>query len=128
MMIILAGKMEEHLNMLEGGIIAKLLEEKWTTFAQLFFIKRLVILFIHLICLSVSIYSRPEKEVSLLTGLRSDTASITSTDITRYCFEVATIIGCLAYLIIQQGEEIKNSGIKSFYRNLVCYHVHICNV
>ena len=34
MMIILAGKKEEHLNMLEGGIIAKLLEEKWTTFAQ----------------------------------------------------------------------------------------------
>ena len=24
----------EHLNMLEGGIIAKLLEEKWKTFAQ----------------------------------------------------------------------------------------------
>lgn len=34
MMIILAGKKEEHLNMLEGGIIAKLLEEKWTTFAK----------------------------------------------------------------------------------------------
>ncbi len=32
--IVLAGKKEEHLNMLEGGIIAKLLEEKWTTFAQ----------------------------------------------------------------------------------------------
>jgi hypothetical protein len=35
-MIILAGTKEEHLNMLEGGIIAKLLEEKWTTFAQVF--------------------------------------------------------------------------------------------
>ena len=34
MMIILAGTKEEHLNMLEGGIIAKLLEEKWATFAQ----------------------------------------------------------------------------------------------
>ncbi len=33
-MIILNGTKEEHLNMLEGGIIAKLLEEKWTTFAQ----------------------------------------------------------------------------------------------
>jgi transient receptor potential cation channel subfamily V protein 6 len=37
MMIILAGKKEEHLNMLEGGIIAKLLEEKWTTFAQVWY-------------------------------------------------------------------------------------------
>lgn len=30
-----------------------------------------------------------------------------------------TPIGCLAYLIIQQGEEIKNSGINSFWKNLV---------
>lgn len=51
MMIILAGKKEEHLNMLEGGIIAKLLEEKWTTFAQMFFMKRLIICIIHLICI-----------------------------------------------------------------------------
>jgi len=37
-MLILAGTKEEHLNMLEGGIIAKLLEEKWTTFAQVGFV------------------------------------------------------------------------------------------
>ena len=29
-----AGTKEEHLNMLEGGIIAKLLDEKWTTYAK----------------------------------------------------------------------------------------------
>ena len=61
MMIILAGKKEEHLNMLEGGIIAKLLEEKWTTFASMFFIKRLVITIIHLICIRIAIYFRPDK-------------------------------------------------------------------
>ena len=33
-MIILAGTKPEHLNMLEGGIIAKLLDEKWNTFAK----------------------------------------------------------------------------------------------
>ena len=33
-MIILAGTKPEHLNMLEGGIIAKLLDEKWVTFAK----------------------------------------------------------------------------------------------
>ena len=32
--LILNGIKPEHLNMLEGGIIAKLLEEKWKTFAQ----------------------------------------------------------------------------------------------
>ena len=37
-MIILAGTKPEHLNMLEGGIIAKLLDEKWETFAKVKFI------------------------------------------------------------------------------------------
>ena len=34
MYLILNGPKEEHLNMLEGGIIAKLLDEKWSTFAK----------------------------------------------------------------------------------------------
>lgn len=32
--IILNGTKEEHLDMLDGGIIQKLLEEKWKTFAR----------------------------------------------------------------------------------------------
>lgn len=32
--IILDGTKEEHLDMLDGGIIQKLLEEKWKTFAR----------------------------------------------------------------------------------------------
>ena len=96
------GKKEEHLNMLEGGIIAKLLEEKWTTFAQMIFLKRLIICIIHLISISIAIYTRPGKSTSLLNGIRD--GEINSGDVTRYCFEVATILGCLAYLIIQQGE------------------------
>jgi len=116
MMIILAGTKEEHLNMLEGGIIAKLLEEKWTTFASMFFIKRLVITIIHLVCISIAIYFRPDKDTTLLHGVTD--GDITTGDIIRYCFELSTILGCLAYLIVQQGEEIKNSGVTSFYRNL----------
>lgn len=34
MFIILDGTKEEHLDMLDGGIIQKLLEEKWKTFAR----------------------------------------------------------------------------------------------
>lgn len=33
-MIILNGTKSEHLDMLEGGIIQRLLEEKWKTFAR----------------------------------------------------------------------------------------------
>ncbi len=32
---------------------------------------------------------------------------------------MAAILGSVEYLFIQQGEEIKNSGIDSFFRNLV---------
>jgi len=45
--------------MLDGGIIQRLLEEKWKTFARGQFLKRLLILFIHLLFLSVSVYLRP---------------------------------------------------------------------
>lgn len=44
--------------MLDGGIIQKLLEEKWDTFAQRQFNKRLLILFVHLFFLSCSISLR----------------------------------------------------------------------
>ncbi|TMW43459.1 hypothetical protein DOY81_011463, partial [Sarcophaga bullata] len=45
--------------MLDGGIIQRLLEEKWKTFAQNQFLKRLLILLVHLLCLSTSVYLRP---------------------------------------------------------------------
>ena len=41
LIIILNGTKPEHLNMLEGGIIAKLLEEKWKTFAMVLLIMTL---------------------------------------------------------------------------------------
>ena len=60
--------------MLEGGIIAKLLEEKWKTFAQVrlpfkqsrvfilfwqgIFFKRMFVTLLHLLAMSVAIYSR----------------------------------------------------------------------
>jgi hypothetical protein len=44
--------------MLEGGIIAKLLDEKWSTYAQGFFMKRLMVLILHLITLSCAVYLR----------------------------------------------------------------------
>ena len=32
---------------------------------------------------------------------------------------MATLLGTIEYFFLQQGEEIKNAGIDSFYRNLV---------
>lgn len=45
--IILDGTKEEHLDMLDGGIIQKLLEEKWKTFAR---VCARVHIYYHIIC------------------------------------------------------------------------------
>ena len=57
LMIILNGTKPQHLNMLEGGIIAKLLDEKWKTFAQMLFYKKMLFHVIHLLCISLIVYS-----------------------------------------------------------------------
>lgn len=75
--------------------------------------KRLAILFLHIFFLSGSVYLRPdEREISLLGGTEVQ-------DIVRYCFEISTIIGVLCYLYFQQGDEIRNQGLISFFKQLV---------
>lgn len=148
MFIILDGTKEEHLDMLDGGIIQKLLEEKWKTFARVYtlllvvlfftnkfkwlnymvfifilfffvwpkkqFMKRLVILSIHLIMLSISIYLRPVDQDKPLLGEAEDWQ-----DVARYCFEGGTVVGVLSYLIVQQGGEILNQGLVGFLKQTV---------
>ena len=36
----------------------------------------------------------------------------------RYCFEIGTLLSTFAFIFFQLGEEIKNAGPKSFWRNL----------
>ncbi|KAK9499090.1 hypothetical protein O3M35_003602 [Rhynocoris fuscipes] len=108
--IILNGTKEEHLDMLDGGIIQRLLEEKWKTFARRQFLKRLVILMLHLIFLSGAVYLRPTDRNKPLLG--GDTWQ----DYTRQGFEICTVIGVLSYVIVQQGGEIKNQGFLSFIK------------
>ena len=116
--LILNGTKEEHLNMLEGGIIAKLLDEKWSTYAQGMFMKRLLVLILHLLTLSMAVYQRPTIDNSLLRGLKPGTESITAEDISRYCFEIATLLGCVAFIMFQLVAEIKNAGFACFWRNM----------
>nr|XP_015838709.1 PREDICTED: uncharacterized protein LOC658747 isoform X2 [Tribolium castaneum] len=109
--IILNGTKEEHLAMLDGGIIQRLLEEKWKTFARNQFLKRLLILVVHLLFLSLAVYLRPDDpDESLLTW--SDDVTL----IARYVCEVGTILGVLSYLVLQQGDEIRNQGLTAFLK------------
>ncbi|KAH8420103.1 hypothetical protein KR009_005813 [Drosophila setifemur] len=139
--IILNGTKPEHLDMLDGGIIQRLLEEKWKTFAQNQFLKRLLILSTHLLCLSVSVYLRPahegEAEGEDSEGADSAAAALQDLDavgdgngsgegdgdynaqtVARYCAELATIAGVLSYVVFQQGDEIKNQGLSAFLKQL----------
>lgn len=156
--------------MLDGGIIQRLLEEKWKTFARVRntsfflqkkniffnnflikifpqnqFLKRLLILFVHLFFLSISVYLRPatenlsnklyeenrtdrtssNEESSPTVGIYSDDNADDEDDdmnvknIIRYCSEVATLMGVLSYVVFQQGHEIKNQGFAAFVKQLV---------
>jgi hypothetical protein len=69
--------------------------------------------------LSMAIYLRPvDRNEPLLGGTDWN-------DLTRYGFEIGTVIGVLCYVIVQQGEEIKNQGFWSFCKQLVS-DVHKC--
>ncbi|KAH8306576.1 hypothetical protein KR018_002855 [Drosophila ironensis] len=140
--IILNGTKPEHLDMLDGGIIQRLLEEKWKTFAQNQFLKRLLILSTHLLCLSVSVYLRPahdgdadggegeepegsEAAVAAAAALQDlqetggdDEGDYNAQTVARYCAELATIAGVLSYVVFQQGDEIKNQGLSAFLKQL----------
>ncbi|XP_037029755.1 uncharacterized protein LOC119069730 [Bradysia coprophila] len=135
--IILNGTKEEHLDMLDGGIIQRLLEEKWKTFARNQFLKRLLILFIHLFFLSISMYLRPitenlsskaqNEEDDLLNAESTSECNEAAENVDemdiqayiRYGSEVCTLLGVLSYVIFQQGDEIKNQGLAAFTKQLV---------
>ena len=101
--------------MLDGGIIQRLLEEKWKTFAQIQFLKRLAILFIHLLMLSAAVYSRPNRGSPLMPPLEE----IDTVDCCRFCFEISTCLSCFGFLVLQQNAEIKNLGLAGFLKQLV---------
>ncbi|CAG0880517.1 unnamed protein product [Cyprideis torosa] len=111
LMIILSGEKAEHLDMLEGGVVQRILEEKWKTFARLSFLKRLLICFLHLITLGVAVVLRGE---SLTDG-----ESWSEVDIVRYCAELSTCLGCLFYCVISQGSELMLQGVVVFTKNLL---------
>ncbi|XP_012350046.1 uncharacterized protein LOC100868270 isoform X3 [Apis florea] len=111
--IILNGTKEEHLDMLDGGIIQRLLEEKWKTFARLQFLKRLIILAFHLTSLSLAVYLRPSNTDAQLLKWPEEI-----TEVARTIAECITVLGVLSYILVQLGGEIINIGLLSFMKQL----------
>lgn len=96
------------------------------------FLKRLLILFVHLFCLSISVYLRSESDDEdddsadlFLANVKSNSTEPNGDSDTnirnmiRYCSEVATLVCVLSYVIFQQGDEIKNQGLSAFAKQMV---------
>lgn len=87
---------------------------------------------IHLFFLSTSIYLRPatpnaEKAAQLIEENDGEIETIENNEedkeldirsIIRYTSEICTIMGVLSYVILQQGDEVKNQGLKAFLNQL----------
>lgn len=93
------------------------------------FLKRLLILFIHLFFLSISVYLRPitenlankaEREESGIGDDNENNDDMDATQVIRYGSECATLLCVLSYVIVQQGDEIRNQGFSAFIKQLVC--------
>ncbi|CAK1591096.1 unnamed protein product [Parnassius mnemosyne] len=116
--IILNGTKQEHIDMIDGGIIQRLLEEKWKTFARTKFLKRLMIFMLHLLLLSISVYLRhssAEADANPDWGLEVTDARSGI----RLASELGTILSTLCYIILQQGDEIKNQGVAAYIKQLI---------
>ncbi|XP_064606487.1 transient receptor potential cation channel subfamily V member 5-like isoform X2 [Liolophura sinensis] len=107
---IINGETDEHLDMLEGGVIRQLLEEKWKTFAARRFFQRLALALFHLIMVSISVYLRPADKLLQYRG---------AVDVARYTAEIITVIGCASNTVLSL-KEIHSQRFKGFIGN--CKH------
>ncbi|XP_052781748.1 transient receptor potential cation channel subfamily V member 5-like isoform X2 [Mya arenaria] len=110
LMIVINGEEDEHLEMLEGGVMRQLLDDKWKTFARNRFFKRLVLAFVHLILISVSVYLRPADNLNSYTK---------PADAIRFISEIIVCLFCIGYLVLEVIE-IGAQGAMAFIKN--CGH------
>lgn len=77
------------------------------------FFKKMIISAIHLIFLTIAVYTRAgdQPDVAKTTGVTANTVA-------RYIFETLTFIGCIGILVMQ-GLDLKKQGFKEYLQNLV---------
>ncbi|XP_006825516.1 transient receptor potential cation channel subfamily V member 5-like [Saccoglossus kowalevskii] len=108
LMLIVDGNSDNHLTMLSTGVIYKLLEAKWKTFARRYLFIHLIVALIHLLLLSICVYTRPAG------NLVGDTDP---TSILRYCCEILVCFIAISNFIFEI-KEIKVIGVRRFLSNL----------
>uniref|UniRef100_A0A1I8JDW1 ANK_REP_REGION domain-containing protein n=1 Tax=Macrostomum lignano TaxID=282301 RepID=A0A1I8JDW1_9PLAT len=66
---IINGNSEQHLDMLDEGVIGQLLAEKWHKYARSRFVQRLIMIILHLLIMTFAIYMRPLGSATAKQGL-----------------------------------------------------------
>jgi len=110
LMFIIRGKKESHLDMLSDGVVHHLLQCKWEKFARKKFLRLLLSFILHVLCLSVAVYLRPDDPRDLHYGS-------TPTDYARFVFEATTVAICVLVLFFI-GREVFLEGFTGFYQNV----------
>lgn len=110
LMQIIQGDTDDHLDMLQGGVVTSLLDKKWQVFARTKFLRLFVYHIIHILCLSCAVYLRPNDITTLITG--TDASSIA-----RYVFEILTVLGCIMALFYA-CREVWIETFKGFWQNI----------
>ncbi|XP_064632713.1 transient receptor potential cation channel subfamily V member 6-like isoform X2 [Lineus longissimus] len=110
LMFIIEGKTDEHLQMLDGGVISQLLDDKWKYFARRRFFEQLIFHIIYLIILSTAVYLRPRGSNQLLGAANTE-------HIIRWMMEIFVVVTCAVKFLLQISE-IKSQGIAGFAKNL----------
>lgn len=110
LMKIIQGNDDNHLNMLEGGVVTNLLNQKWKYFAREKYLRLFLSHVIHILFLSCAVYLRPFNVDELLGGT-------SASHIARYVFEILTCIGCMIALYYVIREMIIESPL-GFLQNI----------
>lgn len=110
LLITMNGNTSDHLDMLNSGIIYRLLEEKWKAFARGKFYRRLLFAVLYLLFFSLSIYYRPRD----LAFLRIET----NEELFRVVAESITVLGAIIYLVLEIKDVLISQGIKAQLNSL----------
>ncbi|CAF3336535.1 unnamed protein product [Rotaria socialis] len=110
LMSIVSGKTENHLDMLDNMLIERLLNDKWSTFARVHFVRQLILLCVHLFFLSTAIFLRNPKDNQLSVK-----------KIFCHIAEVCVLCGCIISIFSLLAKEIYLQGFNSYLQNLKSY-------
>ena len=111
LMMIVRGRKDGHLDMVSNHVVHHLLEEKWHKFGLYKFVRLLVAFILHVTCLTVAVYLRPDQ----LTDLRYGTSAA---DIARYVFESFVVL--ISFSVIWfAAREIYLESFSGYWQNLV---------